>query len=208
MSSCRLTSVGSLAVFLLGFSACGGSFGFGDQNEEGESETRKQRASSACSAGDPCGPGEICTYDGCDEYVGSCEPLDSDEPTPKECHEEGYDPVCGCNDRVYYNACLAELSVPDFNEEASECSAPCQESADCEGHEYCHFPPGADCSSEDSEGTCLPRPNDCPDPELGQLGVCGATAPNTKARVRHGKPGPQWARAFQDLVAANMTRRI
>ena len=174
MSIRCLTSVGALIVLVLGFSACGGGFWTGDHDEEGQAQTREQRASTECSVGDRCGTGQFCVYDSCDDEVGSCESIDSFETTPEECYTEGPDPVCGCNDRVYYNQCMAELSVDGPYEDGSECTLECQDGEECPEGQYCHLKSGTGCSPDaDSKGVCVPQPGECPDPQAGHLGVCG-----------------------------------
>jgi len=54
-----------------------------------------------CSDNDDCSDDNYCAKD-----LGDCDGIGACEPRPEACLEI-YDPVCGCNDNTYGNACMA-----------------------------------------------------------------------------------------------------
>jgi hypothetical protein len=120
-------------------------------------------AASACGglAGLACAEGQYCDYApealcGAADQTGTC------KRRPEVCTEQ-YDPVCGCDDKTYGNACKAAsagVSVVSKGECAPQKTA-CgtRGGIDCAGAEYCAF--GPDCGATDKGGVCTPKPQIC-----------------------------------------------
>jgi hypothetical protein len=115
----------------------------------------------------PCAPGDFCSYPfktclGKDVW-GTC------VPRPGGC-PKNLDPVCGCDQKVYDNECLANQAGVDVNDNGG-CMAPSGEFG-CGAH-FCALPGYyceeifSDVSSIPSTYTCKPLPADC-----GGTGSC------------------------------------
>jgi hypothetical protein len=128
---------------------------------------------NACHIGPPrcvddaqCPAGDYCQGSGCGT-PGTCVP--KPEVCPLYCTEPG---VCGCDGRSYCNACLAERAgtrVDPQNlchEPPDAGPPPCTSDSQCAAGQYCA---GTGCGTA---GTCVPRPDTCPDYCLDP-GVCG-----------------------------------
>jgi hypothetical protein len=80
--------------------------------------------------------------------------------TAAECAGEPDDPVCGCDERTYPNACLAAAAgVGVRGRHPCEVGVPCTGDEHCAGGTFCNRPQGL-C---DEPGTCTlaPDPRDC-----------------------------------------------
>lgn len=123
--------------------------------------------------GVPCSAGNYCNYPGgtcgAGDETGSCEPI------PMAC-DLNFDPVCGCDDITYGNACaaaLAGVSVVHAGAcDAQSCGGLGGEP--CDGGEYCRNPDGT-CGVADQGGTCEPIPQGCPDNVDPVCGCDGVT---------------------------------
>ena len=124
-------------------------------------------APQACGArlGDTCGEGEFCNWDlggicGRADATGTCAPV------PQVCTRE-YNPVCGCDDRTYSNACTANaagVSVLSQGECAPRCRVAGCSGQLCVGGEdpgfsTCEWRPEYACyrqatCEEQADGTC------------------------------------------------------
>ena len=87
---------------------------------------------SACSNNTHCADGRYCAKDGCDSIIGFCEAV------PTACLAI-VDPVCGCDEVTYDNACLAAQAGVNVDYEG-ECDAgiqACATNDDCLEGDYC-----------------------------------------------------------------------
>lgn len=144
--------------------------------------------------GAQCEAGQFCDF-APDAFCGAADQTGTCEVTPQFCTEE-YNPVCGCDDVTYGNACAANsagVSVASEGEcepsgggggggEGEACGGLLGLS--CSDDEFCSFAPDAFCGAADQTGTCQTKPEACTlqyDPVCGCDGVtygnaCGASA--------------------------------
>lgn len=120
--------------------------------------------------GAQCQANEFCHFSpeaqcGAADQTGTC------ESTPEACTRI-YDPVCGCDNNTYGNACDAHsagVSVASVGECSEDPVDPEPTSGDCGGiagltceeGEFCHFSLETRCGSGDQMGTCAVPPNAC-----------------------------------------------
>jgi len=119
---------------------------------------------------------DVCGFD---DAPGSC------ELKPEACTEQ-YEPVCGCDDQTYSNACFAASAGMSVLTDG-ECPRACTDADQCEVGEvcedgfcaagptvcgaragdtcsddqFCYFTPTAMCGFADATGVCEPRPQVC-----------------------------------------------
>lgn len=123
-----------------------------------------------------CAEGEFCNFSeaamcGAADATGTCEPV------PEACTAE-YDPVCGCDDMTYGNACAAHaagVSVQYSGECKSQGIACDYDVQGCPEGEFCNFPEDAGCGFADQAGICEPLPKGCPDVDDPVCGCDGET---------------------------------
>ena len=115
--------------------------------------------------GGSCAEGEFCNFPleaicGAADGTGICEAI------PTACTRE-FNPVCGCDDRTYSNACEAHAAgvaiVSEGECEAAPGGTVCGGllGAGCAEGEFCSFAPEAQCGAADQTGTCAPIPEAC-----------------------------------------------
>ena len=112
-----------------------------------------------CSGNAECDLGEYCA-----KSVGDCDGMGSCELRPTDCPALE-DPVCGCDNRTYTNACVAAMFGVSIAYEG-ECTGVCLSNNECLPGEYCAKVTG----SCDAYGMCQPKPTQCPtlwDPVCG-----------------------------------------
>jgi Kazal-type serine protease inhibitor-like protein len=117
--------------------------------------------------GAQCADGEFCNFP-LEAICGAADATGTCETTPDACTRE-FNPVCGCDDQTYNNACEAHSNGVSVASEG-EC-APATggtvcggfRGAQCADGEFCNFPLEAICGAADATGTCEPTPEICPD---------------------------------------------
>jgi hypothetical protein len=143
--------------------------------EDGSVACTEIACASECGgiAGIPCAAGEYCNYPG--GTCGAGDDLGSCETIPQAC-DAIFDPVCGCDDITYGNACeaaVAGVSVVHAGAcDALACGGLGGET--CAVGAYCRNPDGT-CDVDDQGGTCEPIPQGCPDNVDPVCGCDGVT---------------------------------
>lgn len=138
---------------------------------EGECESETQ----ACGGllGLSCGEGEFCNF-APDALCGAADQTGTCEQIPEVCTLE-LNPVCGCDDQTYGNACAANLEGVAVAHEG-----PCESGGQtecggllglaCAEGEFCNYAPDAFCGAADQTGTCEVLPEVC---DTSLAPVCG-----------------------------------
>jgi hypothetical protein len=102
-------------------------------------------------------------------------------PRPEACTRQ-YQPVCGCDDQTYGNACEAASAGVSVRAEG-ECGGSSNSCGGllgqgCPSGEYCNYPPEAICGAADQTGSCAPIPQVCTDEYQPVCGCDDATYGN------------------------------
>lgn len=122
-----------------------------------------------------CPGGEYCNYD-CDGNCGAADELGTCLQKPQVCTQD-FQPVTGCDNRTYANACIAASEGVSV-----KCGAVCGNPADppCMDGYYCAAACSDNCGNPSGGGRCFRKP-DCPValPLLGPISDCDTTAFST-----------------------------
>ncbi|MBA2542143.1 MAG: hypothetical protein H0V17_21055 [Deltaproteobacteria bacterium] len=111
-------------------------------------------------AGLACADGQFCNY-APEEICGAADGMGTCTPTPEFCTEQ-FDPVCGCDDQTYGNACEANAAgVSVISQGACEVACGARAGDTCSADQYCKFELNAICGHADGQGACAPRPEIC-----------------------------------------------
>jgi hypothetical protein len=133
---------------------------------EGECEAPPSGTVCGGLRGGSCAAGEFCNFP-LDAICGAADATGICEPIPQFCREI-FDPVCGCDDNTYGNACEANregVSVASLGEcgQSPPGGAVCGglQGGGCAAGEFCNFPPEAICGAADATGVCEAIPQAC-----------------------------------------------
>jgi hypothetical protein len=140
---------------------------------EGECE---QPGGEACGGlqGLQCGDAQFCDF-APDAICGAADQTGVCTDIPQACTRE-FNPVCGCDDNTYPNACVANSAGVSVARQG-ECESPPSGGAcgglsglQCSDGEFCNFALDASCGAADQTGTCTLVPEAC---DLIFAPVCG-----------------------------------
>lgn len=138
-----------------------------------------EESPTACTDNDACGADEYCQRreDECGGE-GAC------RQRPEGCVQV-FDPVCGCDDHTYGNACEAAMAGVSVAYGGACRPAVCDRDEDCGEREFCEVEA---CGALDVSpaGICVPRPAVCPDIYDPVCGCDGVTYGNDCERRRAG----------------------
>lgn len=129
----------------------------------------------------------VATMCGAGDQTGTC------ARRPEVCTQI-YQPVCGCDNHTYGNACAAAgagMSVkstgacaPAGGTQGATCGT--RGVPPCNAGLFCQFPATANCGRADAPGTCQPRPQVCIQLYQPVCGCDGSTYGNSCVAASHG----------------------
>ena len=128
-----------------------------------------------------CDADEFCKF-GSDALCGTADATGICAPIPSSC-DTLFDPVCGCDDQTYGNACEANMAGVSVASDG-ECGGGDQTvcggllGTQCGADEFCDFPSDAMCGRSDFTGICSLRPETCPAVDMPVCGCNGITYSN------------------------------
>lgn len=125
-------------------------------------------AQSKCKSNKDCGKGDYCA-----KYPGACDELGECKPKPGGCPKI-YDPVCGCDNRTYSNACIAAQKGVNVAYQGPCEKGSCGANSQCKEGFYCQKKTG-DCNGK---GKCVEKPFACLDVWIPVCGCDGNTYSN------------------------------
>jgi len=186
---------------------CGG--GGGDDDDDDDNTDRDTR----CFSSSECSSSQYCKF-----ANGDCSPLAMGRCTDGGRGDKGcgrnLSPVCGCDQREYDNACIAENygvtidytgRCDETGRTARDFDGTCRRNSDCGSGYYCK-PLFGECSTANRKGFCtrIPRDkNDCRQFSNDQVCTCNGKTEKNECRAefesqgveRRGEcsaPSPQW----------------
>lgn len=148
-------------------------------------------ASVQCRSAADCKAGQYCDAPvGCDS-VGTCR-----WGGDSRC-DLSHPPVCGCDGKTYFNACLARQAGTKAAREgecvaASTIRCGAATGATCPDGTFCRLPDEA-CSASETTGYCMTRPTDCPDIYSPVCGCDGKSYKNVCLAWAAGQNFSEWA---------------
>jgi hypothetical protein len=136
-----------------------------------------------------CAEGWFCSYPA-DAYCGASDLTGVCVEKAEGCTLQ-YDPVCGCDDQTYGNACAASMagvSIQHEGECESETGVVCGGIAaiECPEGTFCNYPIEAECGNGDQTGTCASKPEVCATVHAPVCGCDGMTYTNACAAQGQG----------------------
>jgi hypothetical protein len=154
-----LSGAGCGKPFTYGTGGAGGGGGSGSAGGATTTSSSSSSGTTACTLDgkQPCAAKEYCATTDCTK--GTCAPI----PPAKG---QAWDPVCGCDGIVYWNADLALADGVGFlesnacNTSALRTCEPLNDPCDHGNHAYCSVRADSGCGSMPN-GTCVKLPESC-----------------------------------------------